>query len=115
MSITFQRVGLRRRDPSRGLRLDSQEPQARRGSTAHFLFRLVSDGGAPVRGLVPAEVKVTRPDGSDAWEYGDSTLIRGGVLLVSLDLARNEPAGRWRLSVRELCSGKTAEAAVAVK
>ncbi len=103
------------RDPIRGLRLDSQEPQARRGSTAHFLFRLVSDGGAPVRGLVPAEVKVTRPDGSDAWEYGDSTLIRGGVLLVSLDLARNEPAGRWRLSVRELCSGKTAEAAVAVK
>jgi hypothetical protein len=32
------------------------------------------------------------------------------VLPVRLNMASNDPVGTWRITVRELCTGKTAEA-----
>ncbi len=83
--------------------------QIQRGDTAHFAFELRSARGTPVRGWVPAEFRVTYPDGTEAWEYGGSRLIKDGALQIALSPALNDVRGPWRLSVRELCSGRRAE------
>jgi hypothetical protein len=85
-----------------------------RGQTGQFVFSLTGSAGQAVRGLVPAEVRVYGPDGQEAWEYGMQTLIRDGALCVPLHVARNDAAGVWRVVIRELCSGRTAEARLTV-
>ncbi|MBT3287074.1 MAG: hypothetical protein HN380_06985 [Victivallales bacterium] len=85
------------------------------GDTLRLAFELESPRRTPVRGLVPASVKVTGPDGSEAWEHGGNVLIEDGLLTVALRIARNDPPGAWRLTVRELCSGRRAETAFTVR
>jgi hypothetical protein len=96
------------RDRIEALRVLRQAKRVQRGGPAHFAFELSSRKGAPVRGLVPAEVRVYGPDGSEAWEYGSNPLIEDGALQVALGLAANDAPGEWRMTVRELCSGLTA-------
>ena len=103
------------RDRIKSLKLTRPVTAVERGDTARFLFELVSDRSTPVRGLVPVEVRVYYPDKSEAWEYGFNGLIEDGMLPVTLNTAVNDPRGAWRVAVRELCSGKTAETTFSLK
>jgi len=102
------------RDRIDGLRLLRKVSSVTCGDAAHFAFELESSRQTPVRGLVPAALRVTYPDGSEAWEHGGARLIEDGLLTVTLRLARNDPPGAWRLAVRDLCGGSVAEVAFTV-
>ena len=95
----------------KSLRVVRQVTKIQRGDAASFIWELTSARGTPVRGLVPAEVRVYGPDGSEVWEYGSNSLIENGVLQVQLKTAMNDAVGSWRMTVRDLCSGQTADAA----
>jgi hypothetical protein len=102
------------RDRIAALTLAAGPNKLARGQTGQFVFALKGANGAAVAGMVPAEVRVFGPDGKEAWEYGSQTLIRDGVLTVALHVARNDAPGAWRVVVKELCSGRTAEAKLTV-
>lgn len=92
------------RDRIGSLKLSVDAPQARCGDTIQFVCGLRSAQNEPVRGLVPVEVRVWYPDGTEAWEYGSNGLIADGALRGRVDTAVNDPPGTWRLRTRELCS-----------
>jgi len=102
------------RDRIAALTLASGPAKLARGQTGQFVFALRGASGAAIAGLVPAEVRVYGPHGQEGWEYGSQTLFRDGVLTVPLRLARNDAPGAWRVVVKELCSGRTAEAKLTV-
>ena len=58
------------RDRIAALTLVSGPAKLARGNTGQFVFSLTGAAGQAIRGLVPAEVRVTGPDGEEAWEYG---------------------------------------------
>lgn len=60
-------------------------------------------------------VEVTPPGtaAAAAW-YSQNALARGGRLELHLPLALNDPAGRWRVTVRDVATGQRTEAATTV-
>lgn len=96
------------------LSAETSDVRIRRGARASFGFKLHGDTSLRFQGMVPVEITVHYPDGQEAWEYGANTVLVDGTLEVELSIARNDPLGRWRLAVRELCSGKSAEIVIEV-
>lgn len=103
------------RDRIQNLRIESNDQLALRGNPFSLQVKLLSERKTLVRGIVPVEVKVYNPDGKEAWEYGSNGIIEDGLLAVKVNLARNDPFGKWRVTVRELCSGKQTAATLAVR
>ena len=98
------------RDRIETLRLAAGPTTLAPGDVGQFVFHLTGLRKQAVRGSVPTETRVHGPDGREAWEYGTQTLIRDGLLCARVHIARNDALGPWRVVVKELCSGRTADA-----
>jgi hypothetical protein len=88
-------------------------PNARLGDTVNVAVT-VSVGKGDVDAVLPVEVTIADPQGRPAegsgW-YGAA----GGKQAIRLQLARNDAPGAWTVRVRELASGRQAEARLDVR
>ncbi len=89
------------------LRLQAPEV-ARRGQALQLMLSVVDSGGDPVPAVVPVQLTVTDPKGREA-EFSGYYGAANGRLQVRLDLAPNDEAGTWRVTARELASGRRAQ------
>jgi hypothetical protein len=107
------RVYLVTQEPIR--RIDCDVPtKAARGESLNISVEVSGPWGRAIRAVVPVDVVVTDPDGRRA-EFSGYYGAAGGRLAVFVDLAENDLAGTWRVQVRELASGMTAERTVVVE
>ncbi len=60
-------------------------------------------------------ISFIRPDGSEAPDYARNHLLGGQPVEATVQLALNDPAGRWRIVARQLATGESAEAGFALK
>ncbi len=65
-----------------------------------FTATLVDDNKAPLCGSAPLFIRVTDPLGAQRYALYRAT--DQGVCKLSVPLAANDPAGKWRVTVREL-------------
>jgi len=59
-----------------------------------------------------AKVVVTDPNGRQIHYYGGNQRILDGKGKAAFQTARNDPPGRWRISVTDVISGKQGEAEI---
>ena len=86
----------------------------KRGAGAALKVSVLGAGGKPLAGTQPLQVEVLTPAG--AWsEVTGAHATDAGVWTTQMKPAVNDPAGRWRVRVRELSSGTLGEAAVVVE
>ena len=88
-------------------------PQAAPGSTVEIGIAVVDPHGRAVDAMVPVRVTITAADGTEAEKTGWYGVGPQGLTL-PLDLARNDPPGEWRITVKELASGRSATATLNV-
>lgn len=74
----------------------------------------VTDGTQPIDAVIPIEVRIIDPEGSEA-EFTGYYGARSGRLSISLNIAPNDRTGMWVIDVKELASGKSAAAYVRVR
>jgi len=60
-------------------------------------------------------VSFIRPDGKEAPDYARNHLLGAQPVEAVVQLALNDPAGRWRIVAHPLCTGEAAEATCPVK
>jgi hypothetical protein len=78
-------------------------------TVAQIQVQVVDNQSEPLAALIPVQVKVLDPAGELA-EHSGHYGAKDGVLSLKLDLAPNDTPGEWTIEVRELASGKTAQA-----
>lgn len=83
--------------------------QARRGGAAEVRVSVLDAQGRPVDAVVPVRVDIRDAEGREAEGTGYYA-ADGGELTVALQLAPNDVPGEWTVSVKELASGRRAEA-----
>lgn len=95
--------------PVGGVRLSDGGSTLDSGKTASFTATVNDRNGRAILGAVPVRATLTDPSGRTVWQAYRSTVISGQTARVRLDvaLAKNEPAGKYRLEVKELLSGTT--------
>jgi hypothetical protein len=81
-----------------------------RGGTLRVSLRTVSPAATHV-----IHADVTDPAGATLRQYSGNHLAPHGAGGVTVPFAFNDPAGRWRIRVRDVLSGQVAEAAVDVR
>jgi hypothetical protein len=86
-------------------------PQVKRGGTLRYTASLKGGLDTARQGL---RVEVLRPDGTVYGDYSRNLLLGAKPQAASLRLALNDPAGNWKLRVRDLASGATATAGLTV-
>ena len=69
---------------------------------------IVDAAGKALPAMIPLRVDIVDPQGNLA-EFSGHYGVANGALSVRLDLAINDAPGMWKVRVRELASGKTAE------
>ena len=79
-----------------------------RTKSASIFVEVTDRSRAPMDAAIPLRVDVTDPEGQSS-EVSGWYSAKGGTLTVDLDVAPNDVPGQWRVSVRELASGKTAQ------
>jgi len=89
-------------------------PQAQRGQSVAFVVSVNDTSGQPLDAVVPLRVEIEDATGSAAEQSGWYG-AKAGKLSLTLDIAPNDAPGNWRVRVRELASGKTAEKAFVVQ
>ncbi len=67
---------------------------------------VIDEAGAVLSGSIPLEVRLIDPLGATRYTMYRATVL--GQLALQLPLAANDPAGDWKLTARELLSGKEA-------
>ncbi|HUS47726.1 MAG TPA: hypothetical protein VM098_06385, partial [Phycisphaerae bacterium] len=93
-----------------GLRVTA--PPAGKAGTSVEVAIAVLGGGAPINAAIPLEITIADPDGAS------QTVCRAaapGTYTHKLDLPLNVKAGEWRVTARELLSGKQAACSIAVE
>ena len=93
------------RDRVGSVSLKAVPATVRTGRTVDMNAVLLTPEGKPVSGTVPAEFTVML-DGKELWEYGGNSVFQNGKMSFRLPVAINAPQGDWRITVRELASGK---------
>jgi len=78
--------------------------QAAPGEAVRIGVTVVSDN-TPLRANLPLEIEVLEPGGRRSEEYSHTALAAAGLYKFPIPLARNDAAGVWRVTVRELSSG----------
>jgi hypothetical protein len=88
--------------------------QAEIGGAFDISVRILGENGQPVKGLTPVEFILRDANGAVS-EYSDNFAARDGEWKKTVWLATNDSEGIWSATVRELASGKTSRAYVAVR
>jgi hypothetical protein len=83
------------------------------GSIAELMIAVVDPDDRVIDAMVPVRVSITAADGIEAEKSGWYGVGPQGLAL-TLDLARNDPPGEWRITVKELASGRSATATLNV-
>jgi hypothetical protein len=99
--------------PIRKVRCELRKRAVPRGAHQELTVTVLDDHGAPLNAVVPVQVTIRDADGAPA-EFSGYYGVRDGRLRVSLDIAPNDPTGRWSVYVRELAADRTAETAFTV-
>ena len=89
-------------------------PATARGSKSPLNIQVASSFGRSLEGVIPIELKVVDPEGRPAEPSGYYGALNGNLNL-DLSLAKNDLPGKWKISVRELASGKSKEATFEVE
>jgi len=85
----------------------------RQGEELEYVVSLDTAGASPGLHIVRAELRA--PDGRPAPHYARNLTVRNGQCVTRLPLALNETPGKWRLLVKDVASGRTAEKTIKVK
>ena len=88
--------------------------QVKRGKSITFDMSVNDASGRPLDAVAPLRVDIADAEGRPA-EFSGWCGAKGCRLSLTLDIAPNDAPGNWRIRVRELASGKTAEAVFEVR
>jgi hypothetical protein len=87
---------------------------ARAGDSVTCDVAVTDDSGKAIDAVVPVQVQITDAQGK-ACEYSGYYGAKDGKVTLKLDLPTNAAKGKWTVAVKELASGKAAEASMAVE
>ena len=85
-------------------RLGFGEPRVARGQAATLRVKVLGTSGNPIAGTQPLVVTVITPKGEWA-EITGAHATDDGVWSTTIHPAVNDPAGTWKVRVKELSSG----------
>jgi hypothetical protein len=85
-----------------------------RGTAGTVAVRILDAAGRPVPGRQGLEIEVQTPDGG-RWDSNGIYAADNGLATIHLRPPLDAPAGKWRITCREMASGKQAEAEVRVE
>lgn len=88
--------------------------QVKRGQQATLEVTVLDASGQPADAVVPLQISGTDATGAPLEIHGWYAAV-GGKLTLPIDVARNDVAGNWKIQVRELASGLTGNATVAIQ
>ena len=88
--------------------------QVARGKSITFAISVNDASGRPLDAVASLRVDIVDAEGRPA-EHSGWYGAKDGRLSLTLDIAPNDAPGNWRLQVRELASGKAAEAVFEVR
>ena len=84
----------------------------RQGDELQVAAALTTDSGAP--GLHVFRLELEAPSGQTTSHYSQNLVAPSGRVKTALTLALNETTGRWRLTVRDVATGVSAETSLDV-
>jgi len=88
-------------------RVHVQSPiKVKRGESVSATIEVVDQNNQPVNAVIPLEVTIEDSE-SNVAEFSGYYAATGGKATIQLDIAKNDPAGIWKIEVRELASGRT--------
>jgi len=88
-------------------------PEAVKGGTkCPVVVSVLDEGGAPVRGAVPLELRIFAPGGEQRFQLYRAA--EEGKYAGEFPIAGNELLGEWRIEARELVTGLTASGTLEV-
>lgn len=99
--------------PIKKVKVDAPE-MATRGRNVPMNIQVASSFGRTLEGVIPIELKIVDPEGRASEPSGYYGAVNGS-LNIELVLAKNDLPGKWKISVRELASGRGKEATFTVK
>ncbi|MCK5801451.1 MAG: LamG domain-containing protein [Lentisphaeria bacterium] len=82
--------------------------RVRRGGTLDARIAVVDEHGDPIKAVVPISAEILNPQG-EVEEFSGFYGARNGQLTISLDMAFNDPLGKWTVRIEELASAKRAQ------
>ena len=85
-----------------------------RGKILTAELSLKNADGKFIKGMVPAQIKVTK-NGEELWAYGGNVIFKDGKASFSITVPVNETAAVWDISIKEFASGKTASIKMNIK
>jgi hypothetical protein len=77
---------------------------ARPGSNIEINISILDDKSSPLKAVIPCHVEITAADGKIS-EFSGYYGVKDGTLKIKYDIANNDPAGEWKVAVKELASG----------
>lgn len=80
------------------------------GKAVLYEVRVMGADGRLMGGLIPLEIELKDGEGVRQAEYSTTDAAEGGRYLGDFIPAKNSSKGKWRLTVKELLSGKTVKA-----
>ncbi len=84
------------------------------GDLVSVRVTVLGGDGNPLEAVVPIEILLLDPAGKAA-EFSGHYGAKDGVVTVKALIAPNDTPGLWRIQVRELASGLTADAYLSVR
>ena len=90
------------------VRISAPRPLAP-GASAVILAAILGDDGRPIDAIVPVKIDLIDPAGRAA-EFSGYYGAKDGAVEIAAAIAPNDAPGLWRIHVRELASGLTADA-----
>ena len=86
----------------------------RRGGRLQVEVTVLAESGKPMPGAQPIQLDILDSPGRRN-DYSDAYATDHGLFRLEIPVALNEPAGRWKATVRELTTGRTVSTSFVVK
>jgi len=98
-----------------GLNVTVASDQVQSDRTVKCEVQVVDGKKRVVSARLPVEVKVTDASGRLREEYSGARVLDNGRLLLPLELGTNDPAGKWRIEVKQPWTGLKGQAVFRVE